>query len=49
MRSRKADIFEAAYLEANLGAATLPKDEMQRVKQAQRLHKEEKFSPDAVA
>ena len=26
------------YLEANLGAAVLPKDEMQRVKQAQRLH-----------
>ena len=37
------------YLEANLGAAALPKDEMQRVKQAQRLHKEEKFSPDEVA
>ena len=36
------------YLEANLGAAALPKDEMQRVKQAQRLHKEEKFSPDEV-
>ena len=37
------------YLETNLGAAALPKDEMQRVKQAQRLHKEEKFSPDEVA
>ena len=37
------------YLEANLGAAVLPKDEMQRVKQAQRLHKEEKLSPDEVA
>ena len=37
------------YLEANVGAAALPKDEMQRVKQAQRLHKEEKFSPDEVA
>ena len=29
------------YLEANLGAAVLPKDEMQRLKQAQRLQKEE--------
>ena len=37
------------YLEANLGATALPKDEMQRVKQAQRLHKEEKVSPDEVA
>ena len=37
------------YLEANLGAAALPKDEMQRVKQAQRLHKEENLSPDEVA
>ena len=37
------------YLEANVGAAVLPKDEMQRVKQAQRLHKKEKFSPDEVA
>ena len=37
------------YLEANLGAAALPKDEMQRVKQAQRLHKEEKLSQDEVA
>jgi len=37
------------YLEENIGAAVLPKDEMQRVKQAQRLHKEEKFSPDEVA
>lgn len=37
------------YLEANLGAAALPKDEMQRVKQAQRLHKAEKVSPDEVA
>ena len=37
------------YLEANLGAAALPKDEMQRVKQAQQLHKEEKLSPDEVA
>ena len=37
------------YLEANLGAAALPKDEMQRVKQAQRLHKEENLSPGEVA
>ena len=37
------------YLEANLGAAALPKDEMQRVKQAQRLHMEEKVSPGEVA
>ena len=37
------------YLEANLGAAVLPKDEMQRVKQAQRLHMEEKVSPGEVA
>ena len=37
------------YLEANVGVIALPKDEMQRVKQAQRLHKEEKFSPDEVA
>ena len=37
------------YLEANVGAAALPKDEMQRVKQAQRLHKEENLSPDEVA
>lgn len=37
------------YLEANLGAAALPKDEMQRVKQVQRLHKEENLSPDEVA
>ena len=37
------------YLEANLGAAALPKDEMQHVKQAQRLHKEENLSPDEVA
>lgn len=37
------------YLEANLSAAALPKDEMQRVKQAQRLHKEENLSPDEVA
>lgn len=36
-------------MEANLGAAALPKDEMQRVKQAQRLHKEENLSPDEVA
>ena len=37
------------YLEANLGAAVLPKDEMQRVKQAQRLHKEELLPLDEVA
>ena len=37
------------YLEANLGVAALPKDEMQRVKQAQRLHKEELLPLDEVA
>ena len=37
------------YLEANVGATALPKDEMQRVKQVQRLHKEEMLSPDEVA
>ena len=37
------------YLEANLGAAALPKDEMQRVKQVQQLHKEENLSPDEAA
>lgn len=37
------------YLEANLGAAALPKDKMQRVKQAQRLHKEELLPLDEVA
>ena len=37
------------YLEANLGAAALPKDEMQRVKQAPRLHKEELLPLDEVA
>ena len=37
------------YLEANIGAAALPKDEMQRVKQAQRLHKEEMLPLDEVA
>ena len=37
------------YLEANLGAAVLPKDEMQRLKQAQRLHKEELLPMDEVA
>lgn len=37
------------YLEANLGAAVLPKDEMQRVKQVQRLHKEEMLPLDEVA
>ena len=37
------------YLEANLGCGGTAKDEMQRVKQAQRLHKEEKLSPDEVA
>lgn len=37
------------YLEANVGVIALSKDEMQRVKQVQRLHKEEKFSPDEVA
>lgn len=37
------------YLEANLGVAALPKDEMQRVKQAQRLHKEGLLPLDEVA
>ena len=37
------------YLEANLGAAVLPKDEIRRVKQAQRLHKEEMRPLDEVA
>ena len=37
------------YLEANLGAAALPKDEMQRLKQAQRLHKEGLLPLDEVA
>ena len=37
------------YLEANLGAAALPKDEMQQIKQAQRLHKEEMRPLDEVA
>ena len=37
------------YLEANVGAAAFPKDEMQRVKQAQRLHKEELLPLDEVA
>ena len=37
------------YLEANIGAAALPKDEMQRLNQAQRLHKEEKLPLDEVA
>lgn len=37
------------YLEANLGATALPRDEMQRVKQAQRLHKEELLPLDEVA
>ena len=37
------------YLEANVGVIALPKDEMQRVKQAQRLHMEEKVSPGEVA
>lgn len=37
------------YLEANVGAAALPKDEMQRLNQAQRLHKEEKLPLDEVA
>ena len=37
------------YLEANVGVIALPKDEMQRVKQAQRLHKEENLSPDEAA
>ena len=36
------------YLEANVGATALPKDEIQCVKQAQRLHKDEKVSPDEV-
>ena len=37
------------YLEENIGAAVLPKDEMQRLKQAQRLHKEELLPLDEVA
>ena len=37
------------YLEENIGATELTKDEMQRLKQAQRLHKEENLSPDEVA
>ena len=37
------------YLEENIGATALPKDEMQRLKQAQRLHKEENLSPGEVA
>lgn len=37
------------YLEANLGAAVLPKDEMQRLKRSQRLHKEELLPLDEVA
>ena len=37
------------YLETNLGAAALSKDEMQRIKQAQRLHKEELLPLDEVA
>ena len=37
------------YLEANVGVIALPKDEMQRVKQAQQLHMEEKVSPGEVA
>ena len=37
------------YLEANVGATALPKDEMQRVKQAQRLYFEEGRSQDKVA
>ena len=37
------------YLEANVGVIALPKDEMQRVKQAQRLHKEEMLPLDEVA
>ena len=37
------------YLDKNLGAMSLPKDEMQRIKQAQRLHFEEGRSPDEVA
>ena len=31
------------YLEENIGATALPKDEMQRLKQAQRLHKRKTF------
>ena len=37
------------YLEANVGAAALPKDEMQQIKQAQRLHKDEMRPLDEVA
>lgn len=37
------------YLDKNLGAMSLPKDEMQRIKQAQRMHFEEGHSPDEVA
>ena len=39
----------ACVLAANVGATALPKDEMQRIKQAQRLHKEDTLSPDEVA
>ena len=37
------------YLDKNLGAVSLPKDKMQRIKQAQRMHFEEGRSPDEVA
>ena len=37
------------YLDKNLGAVSLPKDEMQRIKQAQRMHFEKGRSPDEVA
>ena len=37
------------YLDKNLGAMSLPKDEMQRIKQAHRMHFEEGRSTDEVA
>lgn len=37
------------YLDKNLGAVSLPKDEMQRIKQAQRMRFEEGRSTDEVA
>lgn len=37
------------YLSKKLGAMSLPKDEMQRIKQAQRLHFEEGRAPNEVA
>ena len=37
------------YMDKNFGAVSLPKDEMQRIKQAQRMHFEEGRSTDEVA